>query len=777
MKPLILLYLLIFPGMVQAQQAELSVPGQNLFVNKINVVQSLNPGWNGAGITVSIKEFGFDTTDVDLLGRVLPSANASNEQTIHANIVASLVGGAGNADRQGRGAAPGCQLVSSSFVGLQPDSDYETQNITVQNHSYGVDIQNWYGTAAVAYDQTTVDYPNLLHVFSAGNKGDSTSKSGVYAGIPGFANLTGNFKMAKNILLVGAVDSMGHLDPFSSRGPAYDGRIKPDLVAFGYDGSSGAAALVSGSAAVVQQVLANNGPGSELIRAILIHSADDIGAPGPDFESGFGNLNLKKAISLADGKSFATGNVSEGQTISIPLNIPDQIKQVKITLVWNDPTAALFASKALFHNLDLTLLDPQGNEHFPWVLNAYPQLDSLHQVAHRGRDTLNNVEQITVELPASGLWEIRVSGAQIPGGKQHFALAWSWDTFQHFEWDYPFVNDPAPANTEVMLRWETNLPDTFARIEWRPWPSPDWRLVKDSVLLQRGWQRWVLPDTFAESQVRMVIDGHEFNSFIFLISKELRVKIGFNCPDSAMLYWNAPHPGAQYQLYGLGEQEMEPVLICTDTFIVLQKSIFPQARFAVAPLTVWQDALGPRSPAPDISKQGVRCYFWNFLAELNPEDQVDLTLQIGTSYGLSKVFFEKEINGAFVTLDEQVAEGEDFTFVDEHPQKGINLYRSRLLLDNGATLLGDTAKVYFTGEKGWWVFPNPIASGGMLQVASQTDGEAVFVLFDLLGRHVLEKKLEELGVGIPLDGLPKGVYFYKIKNGAIFTGTGKLIVQ
>ena len=774
------LFFLIFPHLVLAQQEELSVPGQNLFVNKINVVQSLDPSLNGAGITVSIKEFRFDSTDVDLRGRVLVSPQAAANLTTHANIIASLVGGAGNADLQGRGVAPGCNLVSSSFVGLQPDADYVSQNITVQNHAYGVNIQNWYGAGAVAYDQTTAENPYLLHVFSAGNKQDSASISGTYANLPGLANLSGNFKMAKNVLLVGAVDSLAQLDPFSSNGPAYDGRIKPDLVAFGLDGTSGAAALVSGSAAVIQQALRNithDLPRSDLVRAVLINGADDIDTPGPDFKSGFGNLNLKKSVDIVYSEHFIPEKVSAGQTISIPLLIPPNHRQAKITLCWNDPTAALLAQKALLHDLNFTLLDPLGDEFLPWVLNTFPHPDSLRQAAHRGQDTLNNVEQITLDYPLAGLWEIRVAAPASLPQAQDFALAWNWDTLQSFAWTYPYENDPSPANTTVILRWETTLPDSFARLEWRPWPSPDWRLVNDAVSLQHSSLPWILPDTFAESQVRMVVGGRAFESFIFLISKELRMKVGFNCPDSIMLYWNPAHPSAQYQIYGLGIKELEPITIVTDTFVVLQKHLFLQPRFAVAPLATEKDALGPRSPAPDISTQGVECYFSDFLAELNGDFQVDLKLKIGTDYGLHQVFFEKMIGGNFVSINEQIVDKEAFEFVDVNPQAGANTYRPRLLLHNGASIVGDPSTVYYGGKDGWWIFPNPAPSRGFLSVISATDGDAVFSLFDVLGKSVLEQKLEDIRVQILLNGLSSGVYFYKINNQNLFLGEGKLIVK
>jgi hypothetical protein len=780
MKLLICLHLLLFTLQANAQQEELSVPGQNLFVNKIHMVQSLDPGLNGSGITVSIKEFGFDTTDVDLQGRFLSSPNASTTLTTHANIMASLVGGAGNATLQGRGAAPGCQLVSSSFVGLQPDPDYWAQNITVQNHSYGINIQNWYGAGAVSYDQTTEENPFLLHVFSAGNKGDSAALSGTYANLAGMANLSGNFKMAKNVLLVGAVDSLTRMDPFSSTGPAYDGRIKPDLVAFGQDGTSGAAALVSGSAAVIQQALLHSiheSPRSDLVRAILINGAADIDSPGPDFQSGFGNLDLKRSVEIVYGEQFIRETLAAGQTRSIPLSIPQNIRSAKITLVWNDPTAALLAPKALLHDLDFTLLDPLENEYLPWILNSFPNADSLRQAARRGRDTLNNVEQITLDFPAAGLWEIRITAPQNLSGLQNFALAWDWDTIQHFEWVYPYANDPTPADQVVILRWDTNLPDSFGRLEWRPWPSPDWRLIDNAVDLQTGFRRWTLPDTFAESQVRMVVGGQEFSSFLFLVSPELRMKIGFNCPDSVMLYWNAAHPSAQYQLFGLGPTQMEPLAIVTDTFIVLQKSSYPQARFAVAPLAPWQDALGPRSTAPDIFTQGVECYFSNFLAELKEDHEVNLSLQIGTTYQVSKILFEKKVGGVFLKIDEQIGDKTDFEFTDLIPQTGANVYRPVILLNNGTAIHGDTAVVYFGGENGWWIFPNPANSLGSFHVISKTDGDAVFSLFDIMGKLVLEQQLQDIQVEIPINGLPKGVYFYKINNHNTFLGEGKLVVE
>jgi hypothetical protein len=106
--------------------------------------------------------------------------------------------------------------------------------------------------------------------------------------------------MAKNIITVGATDSFANVELLSSRGPAFDGRVKPELVAFGQDGSSGAAALVSGTAILIQQAFKNQHqdslPPASLVKAALINGADELGSPGPHFISGFGGLNAKESV-------------------------------------------------------------------------------------------------------------------------------------------------------------------------------------------------------------------------------------------------------------------------------------------------------------------------------------------------------------------------------------------------------------------------------------------------------------------------------------------------
>lgn len=630
---------------------ELPVPGHNLFVNRINAAHARWPHLNGAGISISVKEQRFDSSDVDFLGRYLPSPKSAAQLTDHAHIMATVVAGAGNSDPAGRGAAPGAQISSANSLGLLPDdpADYLAQNTSVQNHSYGTEIQPWYGPSAMAYDQSVVLQPNLLHVFSAGNDGILASPTGTYANLAGFSNLSGNFKMAKNVFTVGSVDSFGRVPPFSAHGPAYDGRTKPDLVAFGPNGSSEAAALTSGSAAVLQQAFLEKNdtlPAAHTLRAVLLNTADDLAPPGPDLASGYGSLNLKNALRTVLNRQVQTGEIAHADTRNFPLQLPAKAHNLRVLLAWDDPPASAGSPTALLNDLDLSLLAPDGSMHQPWALNITPHPDSLRQPARRGRDSLNNAEQVQIDVPVPGLYQIQVRGRRILSENQIFTITFAWDTLQHFEWDSPVRNDPALVGEETILRWVTHLTAATGRVEWRPIGASDWQLISPAVPLSVGYYRWFVPDTFAAAQVRMVADGQSFLSDTFLITRALRMRVGFNCPDSILLRWNAAGSGANYQLWGLGNRYLEPLLTTADTFKVLRKKDFPQQVFAVSALAADGVAAGQKSAAPDINTQSAGCYISTFLAELNLDFQVDLRLQLGTTYGVQRVFFEKIKNGS-----------------------------------------------------------------------------------------------------------------------------------
>jgi hypothetical protein len=754
---------------------ELKVPGQNLNLNKINRLQSETGQYPGQGQTVSLKENLFDTTDIDLRDRIiLPEKTA--ETNLHASFMATLIGGTGTSDVGARGVADGGRFTHSDFAVLLPDADsvYEQYQVSVQNHSYGVGGTDLYGPDAMAYDRSVDIRPGLLHVFSAGNEGASSGKSVEYQQITGFSNLTGSFKMAKNILTVGALDSFANVVPYSSRGPRYDGRIGPDLTAFGQDGSSGAAALVSGTALVLkeQYALTHGGTAAPaaLLRAVLLNSADDIGRPGPDFETGFGNLNAYQAYKTLDQGQFLAGKTSAHKVDTFWLELPPDLAQFKVTLAWDDPPALAGAAKSLVNNLDLSLLGPTGETTLPWILNATPNVDSLRLNAVHGRDNLNNVEQISLENPAPGMYALLVEAGTLQG-EQPFYLAYQYAQHENFEWTCPLGTDWIFGGQTAILYWETNLPAQPGRLEYRFEDQAAWTFI-DSVadIRTSGW-RWLAPDTFAHARVRMVLSGGLSYETKILISKALNLKIGLNCPDSLLFYWQNAGPNARYQLYGLGAKYMEPLFETPDTQVVLNKQQYPQQRFAVAPILAGQT--GARSSAPDIAQQGVACYLNNFLAELNTDEQiVRLYLDIGTTYGLDSVAFEKVTASSYALIGVgHPANALHFEQDDAAPTPGTNYYRVRLTLKNGLVLYSEVATVYYPGSKGWLAYPNPLGTAGLLTVLTNRPGETTFRLFDVAGRQLGSRNLEDLYSVVDLGNLPKGLYFYEVRVGnEVFIG-------
>ena len=197
---------------------ELTTGAVDYTLNAITHIRAIYPALNGDSVIISIKEQKFDFSDIDFKGRFISSPLAATTTSSHASIMATIAAGGGNTSLFAKGVAWGSFLNSSDFSILLPDPDqvYKNAGITIQNHSYGTAIENFYGSDAVAYDMSVWNNKQLVHVFSAGNSGTSASTSGPYIGIPGLANLSGSFKMAKNIITVGHLDSFYSVLPLGN---------------------------------------------------------------------------------------------------------------------------------------------------------------------------------------------------------------------------------------------------------------------------------------------------------------------------------------------------------------------------------------------------------------------------------------------------------------------------------------------------------------------------------------------------------------------------------
>ncbi|MEA3297860.1 MAG: S8 family serine peptidase, partial [candidate division Zixibacteria bacterium] len=141
---------------------------------------------------------------------------------------------------------------------------------------------------------------------------------------------------AFDILTCGAVNSSGSLASFSSRGPTYDGRIKPEVVARGIytacatassDNSYGTASgtslstpLIAGAACLMTQARPNFTP--EMIRMAMMETADN--ATSPDNNYGWGLIDADAALGwganfyadITTGNAPATIQFYDSSTLS-----------------------------------------------------------------------------------------------------------------------------------------------------------------------------------------------------------------------------------------------------------------------------------------------------------------------------------------------------------------------------------------------------------------------------------------------------------------------------
>jgi hypothetical protein len=339
----------------------------------------------------------------------------------------------------------------------------------------------FYDDEAQAWDNVAYNAPYYLIVKAAGNdRGEGPASQPVshwifnslgqrilsntirnIDGAPSGYNTLNGASTSKNVLVVGAVEGIpdGYQQPsdvvmtsFSCWGPTDDGRVKPDIVADGWNlyssysssntsyatasGTSMATPSVTGSVGLLlqhQQNLHGNNPLlASTVRGLLIHTADDAGNPGPDYSFGWGLMNTLHAAQLmsldsADGPQshISERELHQGSAMTIPI-YSDGTKPLKVTICWIDPPGTPPPPSLdppnimLVNDIDVRVIQ-QSNQaiFFPWILD--PSNPSVP--ATTGDNIRDNVEQIVLPTPTSGLYTVRITHKHsLVGGSQIVSL-------------------------------------------------------------------------------------------------------------------------------------------------------------------------------------------------------------------------------------------------------------------------------------------------------------------------------------------------------------------
>jgi PKD repeat protein/subtilisin family serine protease len=418
----------------------------------IKDVRDSGPSLSGSGVSVAIRELGKPIAHADFGSRLtyITNGDAASADVDHATAVCGQVASNGGVQPSAKGVAPAVALLaysvpqSSTTFSSADVVDAASKGARISNHSYGPTGISTFGD----YQSVSADWDNAIR---------ANNLLGMFAGNeePGqTTNHIDYFVGAKNTICVGASNSQARagddnppiaqsdgITSFSQFGPMKDGRIKPDLVAYGEfvtldqgsaatqvaSGTSFATPTVTGVAALVDQeykAVTGNEPSGALLKALLCNSASDLGNKGPDVVYGFGIVNAKAAVNTIalqtdpSNGPFFEGTLSNGQSANFTINIQGTA-QLKATLCWMDVSGVPAAAKALVNDLDLTLVDPNGVTHYPFSINP---ASPLAPATATGPNTVDPIEQVIIDAPISGIWTVFVKGTSIPQGSQPFAV-------------------------------------------------------------------------------------------------------------------------------------------------------------------------------------------------------------------------------------------------------------------------------------------------------------------------------------------------------------------
>ncbi len=461
---------------MEEAEGEIILHNQNGSENgRINTISSAGFGWTsgltGTGVTVGIGDGGLVDYHADLQSRQFNLITSKlSSYGDHPDHVSGTIGGAGLINPAMQGMAPQARLLNhqTSNIISNAVSLRTKQNMTLTNNSYGVTLNctrvGQYNSTSSLMDGQTAGNPDLLHVISAGNAG--TSACSPYPS--GFYNLSDGYPVAKNTLTVGQVNPADATNINSCKGPARDGRLKPEIMAngeinstslsdgYGFkSGTSQSAPVLTGTLALLTQrfkeLNANQNPDAALLKALVCNTADDLGLPNADFSNGYGRLNARKARRVLESAQFSTNSISSNSSQNISLMVPANASSVKVMLAWTDPAAASNPARALINDLNLTVLRSDGSVTLPWVPN--PSAATVNQAAIRSVDSLNNMEQVTMTVSPGEVLTIRASSRTISGTSQKYWIVYDWVS-PELTLTAPVRNQFLPVSASYGFRWD-----------------------------------------------------------------------------------------------------------------------------------------------------------------------------------------------------------------------------------------------------------------------------------------------------------------------------------
>lgn len=370
--------------------------------------------------------------------RKIEAYNTSTGTAFHGTHVAGTAVGDGGDSGNTRGVAYRGRLVYNTTPSYLSESSFlarldlhHSQGARVHTNSWGADFRTDYNGWSRAIDVFTWENEDDVVLFAVTNQSQLFTPEN-----------------AKNVLAVGATWDSPNQDAHSSggAGPTADGRRKPEIYAPGRgsisasgsgcgttssSGTSMAAPAVAGSVMLARQYFMDGfyptgesnpadafTPTGALLRATVLNSAVDMtGVSGyPSNLEGWGRILLDNTLHMpGDSRSLLVWDnrrtdddaLAEGEMNSHEFEVNSNDEQLRVTMVFTDAPAAPGAFQTRINDLDLEVVSPSGTVYRGNVFSGGAS------AAGGSADSINTVEQVHVNNPEVGRWEIRVIGTEV----------------------------------------------------------------------------------------------------------------------------------------------------------------------------------------------------------------------------------------------------------------------------------------------------------------------------------------------------------------------------